>query len=90
MLRVDGVVVSYFLTAMDIGVMALSVATAVVLGAVVQQVETNMAPTTMTMMTTNETHHSAPYTPPSDSCPREGKGKSDEDKGGGCHCGRQW
>ncbi len=71
----------------DIGVTALSVAAAVVLGAIIQQVETKMAPTT-TVVTTNEMRHGMPSTLPSNPCPREGEGKGDEGKGGDCHCGR--
>jgi hypothetical protein len=69
---------------------ASSVAMADVLGAVVPQVETKMAPMTTTMMTTNETHHRAPSNPPSDPRPREGEGKGDEDKGGSRRCRRRW
>jgi hypothetical protein len=45
LLHADRVVVSHLFPAMDIGLTASSVATAVVLGTVVLQVETKMAPT---------------------------------------------
>jgi hypothetical protein len=86
-LQADGVVVSRLFLAADIGVMALSVATAIVLGAVVLQVETKIVPTT-TRATTNKMHHSAPSTPPSNLCLREGKGEGSEGKSGGNCCGR--
>ncbi len=90
MLHADGVVVSHPFPAGDIGITASSVAGAVVLGAVIPQVETKMVPTTTTMTTTNETRHGAPSTPPSNPCPREGKGKGNEGESGR-HCrGRQW
>ncbi len=75
--------------AVDIGVMASSVATAIVLRAVIPQVETKMAPTMMTLTITNEMCHGAPSTPLSDPRPREGEGKGDEDEGGG-HCHGRW
>jgi hypothetical protein len=55
LLRADDVVVSHLFLTADNGVKASSVATAVVLGAVVPQVETKMVPTMTTVMTTNET-----------------------------------
>jgi hypothetical protein len=76
--------------AADIGVTASSVAAAVVLGAVIPRMETKMAPTTATVVTTNETRHVAPSTPPSDPRPRESEGEGDEGKGGGRHRGRRW
>jgi hypothetical protein len=69
--------------------LASSVAAAVILGAVVPQVEAKMAPMVTTVTTMNETRHGAPSNPPSNPCLREGKGKSNEDEGGGCCCGRQ-
>jgi hypothetical protein len=88
LLHANGVVVFHLFTAMDIGMMALSVAVAIVLGAVVPRVGKKMAPTTMTMVTTNEMRHGFPSTPPSNPCPREGKGDEGE---GGDHCrGRRW
>ncbi len=89
LLHADGVAVSYLIPAADIGMTALSVAVAVVLGAVVPQVETKMAPMTTMMMMMIEAHHGAPSNPPSNPCLREGKGEGDEDKGGGSHCGRR-
>ncbi len=59
-------VVSHLFPAADIGVTALPVTVAVVLGAIVPQVESKMAPTTMTVATMNETCHGALSTPPSD------------------------
>jgi hypothetical protein len=82
LLHADKVVVSHLFPAADIGMMALSVAVAIVLGAVFPQVETKMAPTTATTGTTNERHHGAPSTPQSDPHPREGKGKGNEGEGG--------
>jgi hypothetical protein len=90
LLCANEVMVSHLFPATDIGMMALSVTAAVVFGAVLQQVETKMAPTTMTVVMTNEMHHSAPYTLPSNPCPRESKGKGNEGKGGGHHRGRRW
>ncbi len=55
LLHADGFVLSYLFPAAVIGATALSVATAVNLGAIVLPMETKMAPTTMTMVTTNET-----------------------------------
>jgi hypothetical protein len=81
-------VVSYLSLAADIGVTALPVATAVVHGAVIPQVETKMVPMMTTVMTMNETCHGAPSNPLSNPCLREGKGKGNEDKGGNCCCGR--
>jgi hypothetical protein len=46
LLHANGVVLSHLFLATDIGVMALSVAAAIVLGTVVLQVETKLAPTT--------------------------------------------
>jgi hypothetical protein len=92
LLNADRVVVSHLFLAADIGVTASSVAAAVVLGTIVLQVEIKMAPTTMTVVTTNETCHSMPSTPPSNPHLREGKGecRGDEGKGGSpCH-GRRW
>jgi hypothetical protein len=54
--------VAHLFLAADIGVTALSVAAAIVLGAIIPWVETKMAPTTMTVATTNEMHHSSPST----------------------------
>ncbi len=71
---------SYFFLAWDIGMMASSVAKAVVLGTVLLRVETKMAPMMTTMTTMNEMLHSTPSTPPSDPCPREGKGKGCKEK----------
>ncbi len=81
--------VFHLFPAVDIGMMTSSVTAAVVLGAHVPQVETKMAPTRMTIVTTNETHHGMPSTLPSSPCLREGKGESNEGEGGGCCCGRQ-
>ncbi len=89
LLHADGVLVSHLFPAVDIGITASSVAAAVVLGAIVPQVETKMASTTMTMAMKNEMHHDAPSTLPSDPCPREGKGKGNEGKDGGHRC-RGW
>ncbi len=77
MLHSDGAVLSHLFPAADIGVMASSVAVAVVLGAVILGVETNLVPTTMTVATMDETRHSAPSTLPSNPCLREGKGEGD-------------
>jgi hypothetical protein len=90
LLHTDGVVVSHLFPAADIGVTASSVAVAIVLGAVIPQVETKMVPSTMTVTTTNEMCHGMPSTLPSDPCPREGKGKGDEGKGGGHRRRRRW
>ncbi len=92
LLHANGVVVSYLFPAMDIGVTASYVAVAVVLGAILPQVENKMAPITMTVTTTNEMHHGAPSTLPSDPHPREGEGEGEGNKGkGGGYCrGRQW
>jgi hypothetical protein len=90
LLHTNGVMVSHLFPAADIGVMALSVAAAAVLGAVVLQVETKMAPMMTTLATKNEMHHGAPSTLPSYPHPREGKGKGNEGKGGSHCCGRQW
>ncbi len=81
LLHNDGVVVFHLFSAAGIGVTALSVAVAVILGAIVPQVETKMAPMPTTVATTNEMCHGPPSTPPSDPSPREGKGN--EGKGGG-------
>jgi hypothetical protein len=86
----NGAMVSHLFPATDIGVTALSVTTAVVLGAIVLQVETKMTPTTTTMTTMNEKHYGVPSTLPSNPCPKEGEGKGNEDKGGGFCCGRWW
>jgi hypothetical protein len=85
-------VVFHLFPAVDISMTALSVAVAIILGAVVMQAETKIAPTTITMGTMNKTRHGAPSTPLSDPCPREGKGecKVDEGNGGGCCRGRWW
>ncbi len=85
---VDGVMLSHLFP-------ALPVAVAVVLGTVVPRVETKMVSKMMTVATMNEMHHGAPSTPPSNPCPREGKGKGnegkgDEGKGGGHHHGKRW
>jgi hypothetical protein len=90
LLHADGVVVSHPFPAMDISMTALSVAVAIVLGAIVLLVETKMVPTTTTVATTNEMHHGAPSTPPSDPCPRESKGKGNGGEGGRHCCGRWW
>ena len=90
MIHANGVVVSHLILAVDIGMMASSVATAIVLGAVVPLVETKMVPTMKTMAATNETHHGPSSTPMLDPRAREGKGKGDEGKGGGHHHGRWW
>jgi hypothetical protein len=71
------------LQAADIDVTASPVATAVVLGAVVQQVETKMVPTTTTVAMTNKMHHGAPSTLPSNPHPREGKSKGQANEGEG-------
>jgi hypothetical protein len=76
-------VVSHLLPATDICVTALSVAEAAVLGAIILRVETEMVATTTTMVTTNETCHSAPSIPLSHPCLREGEGKGNEGAGGG-------
>ncbi len=55
LLHADGVMVSHLFLATDIGMTALSVATAVILGAIILQVETKMAPMMLTVATTNET-----------------------------------
>ncbi len=88
--HVNGVVVSHLFLAADISVTALSVATAVVPGAVVLQVETKMAPTTTTVTMANEMRHGVPSTPPSDPRPREAGGDEDENKGDSRCCGRLW
>ncbi len=77
------------LLAADVSMMSSFVAVAIVLGAVVPQVETKLAPATTTMATMNEMHHGAPSTMPSDPRPREGKGKGYEDVGGR-HCHGRW
>jgi hypothetical protein len=59
LLHANGFVVSYLLPAADIGVMALSVIAAVVLGAVVLRVETKLELMTTTMPTTRRALHSA-------------------------------
>ncbi len=89
LLHANRVVVFHIFLAVEIGVMALSAAVTVILGASIPQVETKMAPMTMTVATTNETCHSAPSTLPSNPCPREGKGKDDEGEGDSCRHGRQ-
>jgi hypothetical protein len=86
----DGVVVSYLFLAANIGMTALSVAAAIILGAFAPQVETKMVPTTKTMATMNEMHHGAPSTPPSDPCLRKGKGDGNESKDGSRCCWRPW
>jgi hypothetical protein len=86
----DGVMVSHLFPAADIGGMALSVTAAVVLSAIILQVKTKMAPMMMTVATTNEMHHGAPSTPPSNPCLREGEGEGNEGKGGGHQRGRWW
>jgi hypothetical protein len=63
--RAYGVVVLHLSPAADVSMTASSVAVANIVGAVVPQVETKMAPTTMTVATTNETCHGAPSTLPS-------------------------
>ncbi len=90
LLHANGVLVSCLFPAVDIGVTTLSVATVVILGAVVPRVETKMAPMMTIMATRNEMRHGAPSTLLSNPCPREDKGKGDEGEDGG-HCrGRQW
>ncbi len=79
---------SYLFPAADIGVMALSAAAAVVLGTFVLLVETKMVPTKTTVATTNGTCHGTPSTLMSNPPLREGKGKGNEGKDGGCHHGR--
>jgi hypothetical protein len=64
--------VFHLFLAKDISVMASSVATAIVLGAVVPQAETKMTLMMTTVATMNKTHHGAPSTPPSDPCLRVG------------------
>ena len=66
--------VSHLFLAADIGMMALSVAAAVFLGAVVLQAEMKMVPTTTTTAMVNEMRHSALSTPPFDPPPREANG----------------
>ncbi len=89
-LYADGVMVSHLFLAVDIGVTASSVATAVFLGAVVPLVETKMAPTMTAMAATNKTLHGALSTPLSNPHPMKGKGKGNKGEDGGrCH-GRQW
>jgi hypothetical protein len=90
LLHIDGVVVSHFFPAADIGVTASSDATAIVLGTVVPKVVTKMAPTTMAMATMCELHHSMPSTLSSNPHPREGMGEGYKSKGGSHCCGRQW
>jgi hypothetical protein len=91
LLHTNGVMVSHLFPAVDIGVTALSVIVATVLGAVVPRVKTKMAPMMTTLATIDETCHSTLFTPPSDPCPREGMGKeANEGKGGGCCYGRWW
>ncbi len=63
---------------------------AVVLGAVVPQVETKMVPTTMTVATTNETRNGMPSTLLSNPCWREGEFEGNEGEGGRRHHGRRW
>ncbi len=81
---------SHLFPAADIGVTALSVAVAIVLGAIVPHVETKKTPTTTTMAMTNEMCHGAPSNLLSNPCLREGKGKGDEGEGGGLSCGKWW
>ncbi len=88
MLHANGVVVSHLFPAVDIGMTALSVAAAIVLGAMVLQVETKMVPTRTTVTMMNEMHHGAPSTPPSNPCP--GKSKGHEGKDGSPLHGRRW
>jgi hypothetical protein len=83
LLHVNGVVVSHLFPAAVIGAMASSIGMAFVLGAIVPQMETKMAPMTKTVVTTNEMRHGMPSTPPSDSRLRESKGV------GRC-CGSRW
>jgi hypothetical protein len=90
LLHADGVMMSHLFLAMDIGIMASSVAAAIVLSAVVPQVETKMASTMTTMAMMNEMRHGVPSTPPSYPCPRENKGKGNKGKGGGRRCRRWW
>jgi hypothetical protein len=78
LLHSDGVMVSHLFPAVDIGVMAATVIAAVILSAIVPQVETKMAPTTTSVATMNETCHGMPSTLPSDPHPREGKGNEAE------------
>jgi hypothetical protein len=86
LLHANEVMVSHLFPAVDIGVTALSVAMAIDLGAVIPWVEIKMMPMTMTMATTNETHHGTPSTPPYDPCPKDNKGKGNEGKVcGHCH-----
>ncbi len=89
MLHTDRVVVPHLFLATDIGMTASSVATAIVLGTIVLQVETKMAQITTTVATKNEMRHSAPSIPPSNPCLEEGKGKGNEGEGGG-HCRGRW
>ncbi len=70
LLHANGVMVSHLFLAMVIGARTLSIAVAVVLGTIVLQMETKMAPTTKTVVKTNETRHGMLSTPPSDSRPR--------------------
>jgi hypothetical protein len=84
LLHANGVVVFHLFPAAYINM------TAVVLGAVIPSVETTMAPTKMTVMTTNEMHHSTPSTLPSNPHPREGEGEGNEGKGVGRCRGKQW
>ncbi len=57
LLHADGVVVSHLFLAVDIGITALSITAAIVLGAIVPREETNMAPTTTTMVMMNKMHY---------------------------------
>jgi hypothetical protein len=87
-LHAYGVMVSHLFPAVDISKTALFVGVAAILGTVVPQVETKIAPLTTTMAVMNEMHHCALSTLPSKPCLREGDG--DEGEGGGRHRGRQW
>ncbi len=55
LLHADRVVVSHLFLTVDVSMTALSVAVAVIFGAIIPQVETKIAPTMTTMTTTNET-----------------------------------
>jgi hypothetical protein len=90
LLHADRVVLSYIFPATDIGVTALSNTAAIILGTIFLRIETKLAPTTKTVAITNETRNGMPSNLPSDPCPREGKGKGNESKGGGHHRGRGW
>jgi hypothetical protein len=83
LLHANGVVVSHLFPAAVISVEASSVTTAIVLGAIVLQMETKMVPTTTTVATANKMCHGMPSTPPSNPHPKESKG-------GGHHCGSWW